>query len=86
MPDHEATHLLPPHAASIVLARRAVEALPLEPARTGEVKLIVSELVTNSIEHGELGAHDGALLVEEGQHLVLGHLDLVAAAHAPNAT
>ena len=58
VPDHEATHLLPPHAASIVLARRAVEALPLEPARTGEVKLIVSELVTNSIEHGELGVHD----------------------------
>jgi hypothetical protein len=50
VPDHEATHLLPPHAASIVLARRAVEALPLEPTRTGEVKLIVSELVTNSIE------------------------------------
>ena len=58
MPDHEATHLLPPHAASIVLARQAVEALPLGPGRTGEVKLIVSELVTNSIEHGELGAHD----------------------------
>ena len=58
VPDHEATHLLPPHAASIVLARRAVEALPLQPARTGEVKLIVSELVTNSIEHGALGAHD----------------------------
>ena len=58
MPDHEATHLLPPYAASIVLARRAVEALPLGPGRTGEVKLIVSELVTNSIEHGELGAHD----------------------------
>jgi anti-sigma regulatory factor (Ser/Thr protein kinase) len=58
VPDHEATHLLPPHPGSIVLARRAVEALPLEPARTGEVKLIVSELVTNSIEHGELGAHD----------------------------
>ena len=58
MPDHEATHLLPPHAASIVLARRAVEALPLGRGRTGEVKLIVSELVTNSIEHGELGAHD----------------------------
>jgi two-component sensor histidine kinase len=58
VPDREATHLLPPHAASIVLARRAVEALPLEPARTGEVKLIVSELVTNSIEHGELGTHD----------------------------
>ena len=58
MADHEATHLLPPHAASIVLARRAIEALPLGAARTGEVKLIVSELVTNSIEHGELGAHD----------------------------
>ena len=58
MPDHEATHLLPPDAASVVLARRAVEALPLGPARTGEVKLIVSELVTNSIEHGDLGAHD----------------------------
>jgi two-component sensor histidine kinase len=58
VPDHEATHLLPPHAASIVLARRAVEALPLGPGRTGEVKLIVSELVTNSIEHGALGAHD----------------------------
>jgi anti-sigma regulatory factor (Ser/Thr protein kinase) len=56
--DHEATHLLPPHPASIVLARRAVEALPLGRGRTGEVKLIVSELVTNSIEHGELGAHD----------------------------
>jgi anti-sigma regulatory factor (Ser/Thr protein kinase) len=24
VPEHEATHLLPPHAASIVLARRAV--------------------------------------------------------------
>jgi anti-sigma regulatory factor (Ser/Thr protein kinase) len=58
VPDHEAPHLLPPHAASIVLARRAFEALPLGRARTGEVKLIVSELVTNSIEHGELGAHD----------------------------
>jgi anti-sigma regulatory factor (Ser/Thr protein kinase) len=58
VPDHEATHLLPPDAASVVLARRAVEALPLGPARTGEVKLIVSELVTNSIEHGDLGAND----------------------------
>jgi two-component sensor histidine kinase len=54
----ESTHLLPPDAGSIVLARRAVEALPLPPGRTGEVKLIVSELVTNSIEHGHLGAHD----------------------------
>ena len=35
-----------------------MEALPLGRGRTGEVKLIVSELVTNSIEHGELGAHD----------------------------
>lgn len=58
MTDHEASHLLPPDAASIVLARRAVEALPLAPARTGEVKLIVSELVTNSIEHADLVAGD----------------------------
>jgi two-component sensor histidine kinase len=56
--DHEATHLLPPDAGSIVLARRAIEALPLTPGRTGEVKLIVSELVTNSIEHADLGAAD----------------------------
>jgi anti-sigma regulatory factor (Ser/Thr protein kinase) len=33
-------------------------ALPLGPGRTGEVKIIVSELVTNSIEHADLGAHD----------------------------
>ena len=58
MADHEATHLLPPRAASVVLARRAVEALPLGAGRTGDVKLIVSELVTNSIEHGQLGALD----------------------------
>jgi two-component sensor histidine kinase len=56
--DHEASHLLAPDAASIVLARRAVEALPLTPGRTGEVKLIVSELVTNSIEHADLGVGD----------------------------
>jgi two-component sensor histidine kinase len=37
-----------------VLARRAVDALPLPRTRAGVVKLIVSELVTNSIEHGEL--------------------------------
>jgi two-component sensor histidine kinase len=56
--DHEASHRLPPDVASIVLARRAVEALPLARERTGEVKLIVSELVTNSIEHGELADGD----------------------------
>ncbi|HEX5898784.1 MAG TPA: ATP-binding protein [Solirubrobacteraceae bacterium] len=43
---------------SIVLARRAVAALALTPGRTREVKLIVSELVTNSIEHGQLGILD----------------------------
>lgn len=58
MTDHEATHLLPPRAVSIVLARRAVAALALTPGRTREVKLIVSELVTNSIEHGHLGILD----------------------------
>ena len=52
----QVSHLLPPDAASIVLARRAVDALPLTPARTGEVKLIVSELVTNSVEHADLDA------------------------------
>jgi two-component sensor histidine kinase len=51
---HETSQLLPPAAASIVLARRAVDALPLPRVRAGEVKLIVSELVTNSIEHGRL--------------------------------
>jgi anti-sigma regulatory factor (Ser/Thr protein kinase) len=55
---HQASYLLPPHAASVVLARRAMEALPLEPPRTGHVKLIVSELVTNSIEHANLGSDD----------------------------
>ena len=54
----EASHRLPPEAASVVLARRAVEALPLTPSRTGQVKLIVSELVTNSIEHAALDAGD----------------------------
>jgi two-component sensor histidine kinase len=58
MTVHEATYLLPPAAASIVLARRAVDALPLNGGRTGEVKLIVSELVTNSIEHGALRDDD----------------------------
>jgi anti-sigma regulatory factor (Ser/Thr protein kinase) len=56
--DHEASHLLPPHPASVVLARRAVEALPLTAGRTGDVKLIVSELVTNSVEHAALGVGD----------------------------
>jgi two-component sensor histidine kinase len=58
VPAHQVTHLLAPDAASIVLARRAVDALPLTPARTGEVKLIVSELVTNSVEHADLGESD----------------------------
>jgi two-component sensor histidine kinase len=58
MPAHQVSHLLAPEASSIVLARRAVDALPLTPARTGDVKLIVSELVTNSVEHADLGESD----------------------------
>jgi two-component sensor histidine kinase len=56
--DHENSQLLAPDAASVVLARRAVDALPLPRTRTGAVKLIVSELVTNSIEHGQLSTGD----------------------------
>jgi two-component sensor histidine kinase len=58
VPAHEVSHLLAPEASSIVMARRAVDALPLTPARTGEVKLIVSELVTNSVEHADLAESD----------------------------
>jgi two-component sensor histidine kinase len=58
VPAHKVSHLLAPEASSIVLARRAVDALLLTPARTGDVKLIVSELVTNSVEHADLTASD----------------------------
>jgi two-component sensor histidine kinase len=72
----ESTHLLPPDAASIVLARRAVEALPLAPGRTGEVKLIVSELVTNSIEHAELGAGDRIEVLARVDHRGALHVEV----------
>ncbi|MEA2276214.1 MAG: serine/threonine-protein kinase RsbW [Solirubrobacteraceae bacterium] len=58
MSDHHACHLLPADAGSVVLARRAMNELGLAPLRTGKVKLIVSELVTNSVEHGRLGPED----------------------------
>ncbi|MEA2254558.1 MAG: serine/threonine-protein kinase RsbW [Solirubrobacteraceae bacterium] len=58
MTDHHASHLLPADAGSVVLARRAMNELGLAPLRTGKVKLIVSELVTNSVEHGRLGPED----------------------------
>jgi anti-sigma regulatory factor (Ser/Thr protein kinase) len=58
VPVHQVSHLLAPEASSIVLARRAVDALSLTAARTGDVKLIVSELVTNSVEHADLAASD----------------------------
>jgi anti-sigma regulatory factor (Ser/Thr protein kinase) len=54
----DAQHLLPPDADSVVLARRAVETLPLIHTRTVQVKLLVSELVRNSLEHGGLGPGD----------------------------
>jgi anti-sigma regulatory factor (Ser/Thr protein kinase) len=55
---HRARQLLPPDPAGVVLARRMVGRLPLEPGRAGAVKLAVSELVTNSIEHARLGPGD----------------------------
>jgi anti-sigma regulatory factor (Ser/Thr protein kinase) len=42
----------------MVLVRRAVDAMGLAPPRTSTVKLAVSELVTNSIEHGRPGSHE----------------------------
>jgi two-component sensor histidine kinase len=58
MSEHHASHLLPPDLESVVLVRRVVDAMGLQPPRTGTVKLVVSELVTNSIEHARLGAGD----------------------------
>ena len=54
MSEHRSSLLLPPDPAGVVLARRAVGALPLSPDRARDVKLAVSELVTNSVEHGGL--------------------------------
>ena len=58
MSEHRSSLLLPPDAAGVVLARRAVSALPLDPGRAGDVKLVVSELVTNSVEHAHLRPED----------------------------
>jgi two-component sensor histidine kinase len=58
MSEHHASHLLPPDLESVVLVRRVVDAMGLQPPRTGTVKLVVSELVTNSIEHARLGPDD----------------------------
>ena len=52
--EHRSSLLLSPDAAGVVMARRAVGALPLDPERVRDVKLVVSELVTNSVEHGGL--------------------------------
>ncbi|HEX7297874.1 MAG TPA: ATP-binding protein [Solirubrobacteraceae bacterium] len=54
MSEHHASQLLPPDPESIVRVRRVVDELPLVPPRAGAVKLVVSELVANSIEHGRL--------------------------------
>jgi anti-sigma regulatory factor (Ser/Thr protein kinase) len=58
MADHHARHQLPAGSLSVALARRAVSALPLSPRRAGEVKLAVSELVMNSVEHARLAPED----------------------------
>jgi two-component sensor histidine kinase len=56
--EHRARQLLPAAPAGVVLARRMVGRLPLDPDRAGPVKLAVSELVTNSVEHARLGPDD----------------------------
>jgi two-component sensor histidine kinase len=56
--EHRSSLLLSPDAAGVVLARRAVNALPLDPERACDVKLAVSELVTNSVEHAHLRPED----------------------------
>jgi two-component sensor histidine kinase len=56
--EHHTSQLLPADLASVVLVRRVVDALALAPPRSGAVKLVASELVTNSIEHGRLEPHE----------------------------
>jgi anti-sigma regulatory factor (Ser/Thr protein kinase) len=56
--ERHARHLVPPDLDGVVLARRAVEAMGLRGPLTGAVKLVVSELVTNSVEHAGLGPED----------------------------
>jgi hypothetical protein len=56
--EHNARHLVPPDLDGVVLARRAVDAMGLRGPLTGAVKLVVSELVTNSVEHAGLGPED----------------------------
>jgi two-component sensor histidine kinase len=55
---HSASFLLPADPESVVRVRRVVDAIGLAPPRTGTVKLVASELVTNSIEHARLGPGD----------------------------
>jgi anti-sigma regulatory factor (Ser/Thr protein kinase) len=56
--EHCARYQLPAGALTVVLARRAVAKLPLDRARAGQAKLVVSELVANSVEHGRLAPGD----------------------------
>ena len=47
---------LPPRPEAAASARRALDGLTLPPDRVALVRLLVSELVTNSIRHGALDA------------------------------
>ena len=73
MSEHSASLLLPADLESVVRVRRVVQAMRLAPTRTGTVKLVASELVTNSVEHGRLGPGD--------QIQVLAHIDRSGALH-----
>jgi anti-sigma regulatory factor (Ser/Thr protein kinase) len=56
--ENSASLLLPADLDSVVRVRHVADAIGLVPPRTGAVKLVASELVTNSIEHARLGPND----------------------------
>ena len=49
-------------AENVSAVRRAIEALDLAPALIEDAKLLVSELVTNSIRHAGLGPEDDIVI------------------------
>ena len=64
---------LEPVAGSIPLARDALEALrpQIGQKRLDDLRLVVSELVTNSVRHAQLGAHDRITLrVDAGPDVI----------------
>lgn len=53
-----ASHRLVADAASIVVGRRVIAELPIDPGPKAMAKLAASELITNSLEHAGLGHAD----------------------------